>query len=44
MLVIFCDLYELFIFNNMFLLCNKYNTCILTRVVKYYTIFIVTVP
>ena len=44
MLVIFCDFAELFICNNVFMLCNKYNTCILTRVLMYYTIFIVAVP
>ena len=44
MLVIFCDFAELFICNNVFLLCNNYNTCILTRVLMYYTIFIVAVP
>ena len=26
------------------MLCNKYNTCILTTVLMYYTIFIVAVP
>ena len=44
MLVIFCDFAELFICNNVFLLCNKYNTCILTTVLMYYIIFIVAVP
>ncbi len=45
MLVIFCDFAELFICNNVVLLCNTYNTCILTRVIlMYYTIFIVLVP
>ena len=44
MLVICCDFAELFICNNVFMLCNKYNTCILTRGLMYYTIFIVAVP
>ena len=44
MLVIFCDFAELFICNNVFMLCNKYNTCILTTILMYYTIFIVAVP
>ena len=32
LLVIFCDFAELFICNNVFMSCNKYNTCILTTV------------
>ena len=45
MLVSFCDFAELFICNHVVLLCNKYNTCILTRVIlMYYTIFSVAVP
>ena len=40
---IFCDFAKLFICNNVFLLCNKYNTCVLTTVLMYYTIFIVAV-
>ena len=43
LLVIFCDFAECF-FLTVFMLCNKYNTCILTTVVMYYTIFIVAVP
>ena len=42
--VIFCDFAEFFICNNVFMLCNKYNTCIFTTVLMYYTIFIVAVP
>ena len=30
--------------NNVFMLCKKYNTCILTTVLMYYTIFVVAVP
>ena len=44
LLVIFCDFAELFICNNVFMLCKKYNTCILTTVLMYYTIFVVAVP
>ena len=42
-LVIFCDFAEFF-FLTVFMLCNKYNTCILTTVLMYYTIFIVADP
>ena len=44
MLLICCDFAQLFICNNVFLLCNKYNACILATVLTYYTIFIVAVP
>ena len=44
LLVIFRDFAELFISNNVFLLCNKYNTYILTTVLMYCTIFLVAVP
>ena len=38
LLVIFCDIAEFFICNNVFMLCNKYNTLILTTVLMYSTI------
>ena len=38
------DFAELFICNNVFMLCNTYNTCNLTIVLMYYTILIVAVP
>ena len=44
LLFILCDFADLFICNNVFLLCNKYKTCILITVLMYYTIFIVAVP